>query len=48
MYLGEFKSGSETIHTSEKENIIYATFKAKATGSFTWSECCNPDGKEDG
>ena len=39
MYLGEFKSGCETIHTSEKENIIYATFKAKATGSFTWSEC---------
>ena len=39
MYLGEFKCGCETNHTSEKENIIYATFKAKATGSFTWSEC---------
>ena len=39
IYLGEFKSGCETIHTSEKENIICATFKAKATESLTWSEC---------
>ena len=39
MYLREFKCGCETIHTSEKENIVYATFKAKVTGTFTWSEC---------